>query len=187
MNAMELDVTSKNNCKQTASVITPLHLLQTLTRTLKEHLAEACCEAEKDARKAMEKLTRQHAKLQEKLAEAEEKRVEKQHTGADRKAIEKSEQKIALLQQGLNELQAARNAADTYTRQLQSDIRQTLRIAKGLERIESQSDLAIEKRNNPNPQDNPPSRPRKPRNRKPAANKSAGENEKPRAGADGNV
>ncbi|MFT6431685.1 MAG: DNA repair exonuclease SbcCD ATPase subunit [Halopseudomonas sp.] len=184
---MELDVTSKDNSKQTAPVITPLHLLQTLTRTLNEHLAEACREAEKDARKAMEKLTRQHTKLQEKLAEAEDKLVEKQHTGADRKAIEKSEQKIASLKQGLNELQEARNAADTYTRQLQSDVRQTLRIAKGLERIESQSDLAIEKRNNPKPQDKPASRPRKPRNRKPAASKPTGENEKPRAEADGNV
>ena len=139
------------------------------------------------ARKAMEKLTRQHTKLQEKLAEAEDKRVEKQHTGADRKAIEKSEQKIASLKQGLSELQEARNAADTYTRQLQSDVRQTLRIAKGLERIESQSDLAIEKRNNPKPEDKPASRPRKPRNRKPAASKPTGENEKPRAEADGNV
>ncbi len=180
-------MTSKDNGTQSAPVITPLHLLQTLTRTLNEHLVEACSEAEKDARKAMEKLTRQHTKMQEKLAEAEEKLAERQQSGADRKAIDKSEQKIATLLQGLNDLQDARNAAETYTRQLQSDVHQTLRIAKGLERIESQADLAIEKRNNPKPQSKPASRSRKPRNRKPAADKSAEQNDKPRAEASGNV
>lgn len=163
----------KDNGKQAAPVITPLHLLQTLTRTLNEHLADACREAEKDARKAMEKLTRQHAKLQEKLAEAQEKLANRQTSGADRKAIDKSEQKVASLQAALNELQDARNAAEAYTRQLQSDVRQTLRIAKGLERIESQADLAIEKRNNPKPPSKPASRPRKPRSRKPAAARPA--------------
>lgn len=159
----------KDTGQQAAAVITPLHLLQTLTRTLSEHLADACREAEKDARKAMEKLTRQHAKLQEKLAEAEEKLASRKASGADRKAIEKSEQKIAGLLAGMNELQDARNAADSYTRQLQNDVRQTLRIAKGLERIESQADLAIEKRNNPKPPSKPANRTRKPRNRKPSA------------------
>ncbi|MBL4833369.1 MAG: hypothetical protein JKY26_05275 [Pseudomonas sp.] len=159
----------KDTGQQAAAVITPLHLLQTLTRTLNEHLADACREAEKDARKAMEKLTRQHAKLQEKLAEAEEKLASRKASGADRKAIEKSEQKIAGLLAGMNELQDARNAADSYTRQLQNDVRQTLRIAKGLERIESQADLAIEKRNNPKPPSKPANRTRKPRNRKPSA------------------
>jgi DNA repair exonuclease SbcCD ATPase subunit len=163
----------KDNGKQSSSVITPLHLLQTLTRTLNEHLADACREAEKDARKAMEKLTRQHAKLQEKLAEAQEKLASRQASGAERKAIEKSEQKVATLMAGLNELQEARNAAEVYTRQLQNDVRQTLRIAKGLERIESQADLAIEKRNNPKPPSKPASRSRKPRSRKPAAARPA--------------
>ena len=51
--------------KLTTKVLTPLHLLQTLTRTLNEHLGEACQQAEKDARKALEKLNRQHGKLQE--------------------------------------------------------------------------------------------------------------------------
>lgn len=176
-------MTSKDNGKQSVPVITPLHLLQTLTRTLNEHLADACREAEKDARKAMEKLTRQHTKLQEKLAEAEEKLADRQQSGADRKAIDKSEQKIASLLQGLNELQEARNAAEIYTRQLQGDVRQTLRIAKGFERIESQADLAIEKRNNPKPQGKPASRSRKPRNRKPAG----GQNAKADTEASGNV
>lgn len=163
-------MTSKDkDTGQSAPVITPLHLLQTLTRTLNEHLADACREAEKDARKAMEKLTRQHAKLQEKLAEAEEKLASRKASGAERKAIEKSEQKIAGLLSGLNELQEARNAAEGYTRQLQNDVRQTLRIAKGLERIESQADLAIEKRNNPKPQGKTANRTRKPRTRKAAA------------------
>ena len=79
---------SKDTGQQPAPVITPLHLLQTLTRTLNEHLADACREAEKDARKAMEKLTRQHAKMQEKLAEAEEKLAGRKSSSADRKAIE---------------------------------------------------------------------------------------------------
>tara|TARA_R110000850_G_scaffold50264_5_gene123570 strand:- start:3230 stop:3775 length:546 start_codon:yes stop_codon:yes gene_type:complete len=177
---------SKDTGQQPAPVITPLHLLQTLTRTLNEHLADACREAEKDARKAMEKLTRQHAKMQEKLAEAEEKLAGRKSSGADRKAIEKSEQKIAVLLSGLNELQEARNAAESYTRQLQNDVRQTLRIAKGLERIEHQADLAIEKRNNPKPPGKPANRTRKPRSRKPAAG-TAQQDAKPGAEAGNNA
>lgn len=177
----------KDNGTQSATVITPLHLLQTLTRTLNEHLADACREAEKDARKAMEKLTRQHTKLQEKLAEAEEKLAHRKESDADRKAIEKSEQKIASLLQGLNELQEARTSAEAYTRQLQSDVRQTLRIAKGLERIESQADLAIEKRNNPKPPRQTANRSRKPRGRKPAVASSDEQKAKPGTEASSNA
>ncbi|WVM91355.1 hypothetical protein ULG90_14690 [Halopseudomonas pachastrellae] len=59
---MTTDTPSSND-----KVSSPLHLLQTLTRTLNEHLAEACSKAEKDARKAHEKLLRQQEKLELKL------------------------------------------------------------------------------------------------------------------------
>ena len=65
---MTTDTPSSND-----KVSSPLHLLQTLTRTLNEHLAEACSTAEKDARKAHEKLLRQQEKLELKLRQAEEK------------------------------------------------------------------------------------------------------------------
>lgn len=146
--------------KQATKVTTPLHLLQTLTRTLNEHLGEACQQAEKDARKALEKLNRQHEKLQEKLAEAEEKLAARQANGNDAKSLDKSHSKLETLQQAITELQASRSAAEDYTRQLQNDIQQTLRIAKGLERIEGQAAQAIEKRGKP------PASPRA-RNRKP--------------------
>lgn len=135
--------------KQAAKVQTPLHLLQTLTRTLNEHLGEACQQAEQDARKALEKLNRQHGKLQEKLADAEEKLAARQINGNDAKSLEKSQTKLSALQQAMDEMQASRSAAEAYTRQLQSDIQQTLRIGKGLERIEGQATQAIEKRGKP--------------------------------------
>lgn len=135
--------------KQALKVTTPLHLLQTLTRTLNEHLGEACQQAENDGRKALEKLNRQHTKLQEKLAEAEEKLAARQASGNDAKSLEKTQSKLTTLQQAMEELQAARKAAELYTRQLQDDIRQTLRIGKGLERIEGQAGQAIEKRGKP--------------------------------------
>lgn len=149
--------------KQASKVTTPLHLLQTLTRTLNEHLGEACQQAEKDARKALEKLNRQHEKLQEKLAEAEEKLVTRQANGNEAKSLEKSHSKLSTLQQALAELQASRSAAEDYTRQLQNDIQQTLRIGKGLERIEGQAAQAIEKRGQP-------PAPARARNRKPGNN-----------------
>lgn len=147
--------------KQATKVNTPLHLLQTLTRTLNEHLGEACQQAEKDARKALEKLNRQHEKLQEKLAETQEKLASRQANGNDAKSLDKSHNKINTLQQALDELQASRSAAEDYTRQLQHDIQQTLRIGKGLERIEGQAAQAIEKRGKP-------PTPARARNRKPS-------------------
>lgn len=134
---------------KTAKIITPLHLLQNLTRTLNEHLAEACEQAEKDARKALEKLNRQHAKLQEKLAETEEKLNARQANGSDARSLEKTTNKLSSLQLAMTELQQSRKAAEDYTRQLQDDVRQTLRIGKGLVRIEGQAGQAIEKRGKP--------------------------------------
>lgn len=149
--------------KQASKVMTPLHLLQTLTRTLNEHLGEACQQAEQDARKTLEKLNRQHGKLQEKLADAREKLAARQANGNDAKSLEKSQSKLSALQQALDEMQATRSTAETYTRQLQNDIQQTLRIGKGLERIEGQATQAIEKRGQP-------AAPARARNRKPANN-----------------
>lgn len=135
--------------KHAKKVMTPLHLLQTLTRTLSEHLGEACQQAERDARKALDKLDRQHAKLQEKLTETEDKLAARRAEGCDAKTLEKTQDKLSSVREALEELQQARRAAQEYTRQLQNDIRQTLRIGKGLERIEGQASQAIDKRNNP--------------------------------------
>lgn len=155
---------NQENGKRKAKVITPLHLLQTLTSTLNEHLSDACQQAEKDARKALEKLHQQQSKLEQKLAEAEEKVAARRAEGREAKAMEKCLAKVESLREALAELQGSREAAEAYTRQLQNDVRQTLRIAKGLERIQGQATLAIEKRNQP-----AQSRTRAPRQNKPAA------------------
>ena len=84
-----------------------------------------------------------------KLAETQEKLAARQANGNDTKSLDKTQSKISTLQQAMNELQASRKAAEDYTRQLQDDIRQTLRIGKGLERIEGQAGQAIEKRGKP--------------------------------------
>lgn len=129
-------------------VATPLHLLQTLTRTLNDHLADACQQAEDDARKALEKLNRQHAKLDAKLGEAREK-VAARERGEQDKPVAKAQAKVAELEAALAELVQARSAAENYIKQLKSDIRQTLRLAKGFERIDDQVTQALEKRANP--------------------------------------
>lgn len=153
----------QDNGKRKAKVITPLHLLQTLTSTLNEHLGEACQQAEKDARKALEKLHQQQSKLEQKLAEAEEKVAARRAEGREQKSMEKCLAKVASLREALAELQRSRDVAEVYTRQLQSDVRQTLRIAKGLERIQGQASLAIEKRNQPaQPKTRAPRQNRKP-------------------------
>lgn len=151
-------MTGPSEGKKTERVATPLHLLQTLTRTLNEHLAEACQQAEEDARKALEKLSRQHAKLDGKLAEARGKLSSRQQGDGEGKSVSKAQAKVDELQTAIRELEKARNSAEDYIKQLKSDIRQTLRLAKGFERIDGQVTQALEKRDSPKP-----STPRKPR------------------------
>ncbi|PKM29329.1 MAG: hypothetical protein CVV07_11020 [Gammaproteobacteria bacterium HGW-Gammaproteobacteria-11] len=133
--------------KSKDKVVTPLHLLQGLTQTLNAHLSEACDQALKDARKALEKLNKQQTKLEEKRAEAESRLAVKQ--ASDQKGVGKAAEKLTALRQAETELLVVRKSVEAYTRQLQSDVRQTLRIAKGLQRIEEQASVAIDKRNNP--------------------------------------
>ncbi|HDZ55669.1 MAG TPA: hypothetical protein ENI17_12330 [Pseudomonas xinjiangensis] len=168
-------MTALSEDKKGARVKTPLHLLQTLTRTLNEHLCEACQHAEEDARKALEKLSRQHAKLDGKLAEAKEKLASRQGPESDGKSIAKAQSKVSDLETALKELEQARDSSENYIKQLQSDIRQTLRLAKGFERIDGQVTQALEKRSNPAAAtDNKPrSGPRRKRARSAAPNPSA--------------
>jgi chromosome segregation ATPase len=147
-------------------VATPLHLLQTLTRTLNEHLSDACQQAEDDARKALEKLNRQHAKLEDKLGEAKEKLAARER-GDEDKSVAKAQTKVAELDAALAELMQARGKAEDYVKQLKADIRQTLRLAKGFERIDGQVSQALEKRNNPTAQEDKPRTGQRRRSRKP--------------------
>ncbi|MEL0169755.1 MAG: AlgP family protein [Pseudomonadaceae bacterium] len=164
-------MTSTDKPKSTDKVSSPLHLLQTLTRTLNEHLAEACDKAVKDAGKAVEKLQRQQEKLEEKLKQSEEKLAER--TAEDpNKAASKTRRKIADLQAALLELKQARKQADSYVAQLKTDVEQTLRLAKGLDRIDTQVTQALVKRDAPKPAAKPRTR-RAPAKRKPAAAKPA--------------
>ena len=109
---MTTDTPSSND-----KVSSPLHLLQTLTRTLNEHLAEACSKAEKDARKALDKLLRQQEKLELKLRQAEEKLANRTAEDPDKPAS-KTRRKLADLQAALEELKTARSNAESYIKQL---------------------------------------------------------------------
>lgn len=140
-------MTGRTEDQKSARVPTPLHLLQVLARTLNEHLADACTQAEADANKALEKLDREQEKLQEKLAEAQEKLATRQQEGS--KPVEKVTARIEELTASLATLDQARDDAQGYIRQLQQDVRQTLRLAKGLDRIDLQVTQAIEKRDDP--------------------------------------
>src|SRR5690606_30571568 len=57
--------------------------------------------------------------------------------------------KLSELREQLAVVAQAHDEAQSYARQLNSDVRQTLRLAKGLARIDAQAGQAIEKRNNP--------------------------------------
>ena len=154
---------------ESATVQSPLHLLQVLTRTLNEHLAEACNQAQTDAQQALDKLEQEQQKLADQLEQARSK------LAAD--GAQDNEESSAKHQASLDELTGqldaasqARSEAESYIRQLQSDVRQTLRLAKGLERIDVQATQAIDKRNNPEASTTA-KRPtaRRSRSRKPAA------------------
>lgn len=141
-------MTGTTRKKTASSVPTPLHLLQGLTRTLNEHLSQACDQAQEEARKALEKLTRDQQELAEQLQQAQTE-IPDQSPDAEGKAPEKPQAGIDELEARLAQLNQARQDADDYARQLQNDVRQTLRLARGLERIDLQATQAIEKRNNP--------------------------------------
>lgn len=132
-----------------APVPTPLHLLQGLTRTLNEHLAEACQRAEEDAQKVLDKLAQKRARLDEKTAQAEARLAEARASGGSTDKLEKLDGKLSELREQLAVVAQAHDEAQSYARQLNSDVRQTLRLAKGLARIDAQAGQAIEKRNNP--------------------------------------
>ncbi|SDT89565.1 AlgP family protein [Halopseudomonas salegens] len=162
---------AKSSQTSAAPITTPLHLLQTLTRTLHEHLGEACSQAEADAEKALGKLQRQLDKLASKRGETVNKLKIKEADERGEKALNKSRAKLAELDSAIEQLSQAQKEAQSYLRQLRNDVRQTLRLAKGFERIEQQAAQAIDKRDNP-----PVPRPRrKPAARKkPPANRTAG-------------
>lgn len=130
----------KTGKSESATVQSPLHLLQVLTRTLNEHLSEACTQAQADAQEALDKLDSEQQTLTEKLEQTRRKLTE---DGAQ------DEGQLDELTEQLNAINQARDDAQGYVRQLQTDVRQTLRLAKGLERIELQATQAIDKRNNP--------------------------------------
>lgn len=161
-------MTGQPNDNTAARVQTPLHLLQVLARTLNEHLAEACTQAEADAHKALEKLDSKLLSLQAELDQAQQELSAREQE--DSKPAEKLATSIEELTTALAALTQSRNDAQDYIRQLQSDVRQTLRLAKGLDRIDLQVTQAIEKRDNPTPPARSGGRqaPRRPRNRKPA-------------------
>src|SRR5690554_8239396 len=81
-------------------VPTPLHLLQGLTRTLNEHLAEACQRAEEDAQKVLDKLAQKRARLDEKTAQAEARLAEARASGGSTDKLEKLDGKLSELKIG---------------------------------------------------------------------------------------
>lgn len=170
-------MTGRTEDQKSARVPTPLHLLQVLARTLNEHLAEACTQAEADARKALEKLDREQVKLQEKLTEAQQKLATRQEDGG--KPVEKVTAKVEELTAAMATLSQSRDEAQDYIRQLQQDVRQTLRLAKGLDRIDLQVTQAIEKRDDPTAASKTNKRPpqRRSRSRKPANAPTVTDNE----------
>ena len=50
--------------------------------------------------------------------------------------VDVTSRKLAELQSAMDELKTAREQAESYIKQLEADVRQTLRLAKGLERID---------------------------------------------------
>src|SRR5690554_7478868 len=99
-------------------VPTPLHLLQGLTRTLNEHLAEACQRAEEDAQKVLDKLAQKRARLLEKAAQAEARLAEARTSDACEDKLEKLDSKLSELRERLAVVAQARS--EEHTSELQS-------------------------------------------------------------------
>jgi hypothetical protein len=115
-------------------ITTPLHLLQTLSHSLLEHLESACAGALIDAEKLLAKLEKQRGKGQDLLYTA---RVKLQDAAVAGKAKSQAKSKVLIadleaLLDGLQERQAETRA---YIAELKRDAQESLKLAQGIGKV----------------------------------------------------
>ncbi len=127
------------------AVMTPLHLLQQLSKSLVVHLEKACTDAQKDAEILLAKLEKQRGKTQEKLIKARAKLDEAGNAGKS-KAQTKARSRLAELDDMLAVLQSRQSETLTYLSDLRRDAEHSLTLAQGISQVEKAAGEALASR-----------------------------------------
>ncbi|GEM_PF-5851301 len=127
------------------AVMTPLHLLQQLSKSLVVHLDKACTDAQKDAEILLAKLEKQRGKTQEKLIKARAKLDEAGNAGKS-KAQTKARSRLAELDDMLAVLQSRQSETLTYLSDLRRDAEHSLTLAQGISQVEKAAGEALASR-----------------------------------------
>ncbi len=127
------------------AVMTPLHLLQQLSKSLVVHLEKACTDAQKDAEILLAKLEKQRGKTQEKLIKARAKLDEAGNAGKS-KAQTKARSRLAELDDMLTVLQSRQSETLTYLSDLKRDAEHSLTLAQGISQVEKAAGEALASR-----------------------------------------
>lgn len=110
---------------------TPLHLLRDLTGSLVSYFEEACIQVQQDAEKALTKLEKQRAKVQQKLIAAQAKLEKAQEQGKS-KAKNKAKETLADLETIYSKIQKQQKKILDYIDLLKKDAAKSLDLSKGI-------------------------------------------------------
>ena len=110
---------------------TPLHLLRDLTGSLVSYFEEACIQVQQDAEKALTKLEKQRAKVQQKLITAQAK-LEKAKEQGKSKAKNKAKDALADLETIYSKIQKQQKKILNYINLLKKDATKSLELSKDI-------------------------------------------------------
>ena len=127
--------------KKAKPVATPLELLAQLSRSLLDHLGEACEQAVDEVEGLLAKLEKQRGKTQEKLAKARA-RLEQAGNAGKIKAQGKAREQVGELEEMLTLLQARQAETLGYVGQLKRDIARSLELAGPIVQVEREASAA---------------------------------------------
>lgn len=127
--------------KKAKPVATPLELLAQLSRSLLDHLSEACEQAVDEVEGLLAKLEKQRGKTQEKLAKARAKLEQAGNAGKTR-AQGKAREQVGELEEMLALLQARQAETLAYVGQLKRDIERSLELSGAIVQVEREASEA---------------------------------------------
>lgn len=131
--------------KRSSAVTDPIQLLESLSHSLLEHLREALEVAQKKAEKALADIEKRRAKIQAKLQDGQENLKQALQAGKAKRQA-KVQALIADLEQQLIELKAGQKQLLGEVAKLKRDSKQSLTLAKGIEKVKVAAGGALEKR-----------------------------------------
>lgn len=127
--------------KKAKPVATPLELLAQLSRSLLDHLSEACEQAVDEVEALLAKLEKQRGKTQEKLAKARAKLEQAGNAGKTR-AQGKAREQVGELEEMLALLQTRQAETLAYVGQLKRDIERSLQLSGAIVQVEREASEA---------------------------------------------